>query len=325
MRAARLAPVYYLSLLIVLPYLYDSLASQEGAAETILVVLFLQAWWPPFAEAWNYPAWSLSVEAAFYVLFPWLFDGTARLRRRWLFAIAYSLIIVSAVSREMLSVSHLESHFPLFHLPLFIFGMALGRQVLFASHLFSGLHSGMFAVGTLATVLLFGFAPSLPWWTRSDPVLVVAFSLIIVGATEPVGAVRYLTAPVFVLLGQASYSIYLLHVPLRGYWGAFSFGLPPWVILPIYLILVVGGSVLVFRYIETPLRQWIGGREPRVGRVGLPACPPARPPTSSPDPHASRKTPGLHALPRPKDHHAARNPAPESPRFDGSPPTFSGP
>src|SRR6202012_3610365 len=36
------------------------------------VLTLLQAWTPWTAWDWNYPAWSVSVEVFFYLLFPWL-------------------------------------------------------------------------------------------------------------------------------------------------------------------------------------------------------------------------------------------------------------
>src|SRR6185503_8269530 len=95
--------------------------------------LFLQAWVPGIAEIWNYPAWSLSVEAVFYALFPWLAQASARVSRIWLFLLTYGLVLVSTILRSLPPIAHdpLLQHLPLFHLPLFIFGMALGRQFMF--------------------------------------------------------------------------------------------------------------------------------------------------------------------------------------------------
>ena len=147
LRLARIAPAYLLGLLMTLPlltvFLQDAaIPAGERIAGPILVVLFLQAWWPPVAAIWNFPAWSVSVELLFYALFPWLSGLSTRLSRPSLLVAAYCLVIASTACRaEFLSLpGHIpderpdlqfQAFFPLLHLPHFIFGMALGRQYLF--------------------------------------------------------------------------------------------------------------------------------------------------------------------------------------------------
>lgn len=133
----------------------------------------------------------------------------------------------------------------------------------------------MFAVGVGLLVLLFGFSGQLPWWTRGDAVLVVIFALIIFGGARPAGAGALLALPGFVLLGEASYSIYILHLPLRLWWDsihdALGLGLPAWLFYALYCGLVVVASILSFRYVETPLRRLIGSL--RVGRLAKRSVP----------------------------------------------------
>ena len=261
LRFARIVPAYFLGLLLALPLLVDFLQSSapawEKAVGPILAVFFLQAWWPPVAEIWNYPAWSLSVEAVFYALFPWLSQGSARLSRRWLFLVGYVLIAIATACRAVPPIAGhpLLHHFPLFHLPLFIFGMALGRQFMFGRELSPQSHVAMFWLGVVALVLLFGFGSSLPSWTRSDAVLVLVFSLIISGGARPAGVVRQLSLPLWVLLGEASYSIYILHVPLRMWWEGLEVGLPNELNLPLYFGTLLIVSILSFQCVEKPLRK----------------------------------------------------------------------
>lgn len=277
LRIARLAPAYFLGLLLALPVV--AVFIQDAATPAwvriggpLLVLLFLQAWWPSLATLWNLPAWSLSVECLFYALFPWLARASARLSRSSLFAIAYGLIVgATALRADFLAMPgalregrpglDFQAYFPLLHLPQFIFGMALGRQYLFGPTPSPRLVSAIFAVGVGLLALLFGFSGLLPWWTRGDAVLVLVFALIIFGAARPAGAL--LALPRFVLLGEASYSIYILHLPLRLWWDGLydtlGLDLQPWLFCAVYCALVVAVSVLSFRYVETPLRRWIGG------------------------------------------------------------------
>ena len=92
------------------------------------------------------------------------------------------------------------------------------------------------------------------------------FALVIVGGAGAGRTVPLLTLPVFVLLGEASYSISILHIPLRYCWDIFldtvlGVGLAPWLDFFLYFGFVVVVSVAVFRQLETPMRTWIAGRE----------------------------------------------------------------
>jgi peptidoglycan/LPS O-acetylase OafA/YrhL len=68
--------------------------------------------------------------------------------------------------------------------------------------------------------------------------------------------------PLLVLLGEASYAIYILHVPLRNWtykvleW--FHPGIHPSLqLLAVYTVFTLGVSILVFKVIEEPARRLI--------------------------------------------------------------------
>jgi peptidoglycan/LPS O-acetylase OafA/YrhL len=281
LRFARVAPAYYLALLLALPILAQVAAQSQAsgwslAAGMVSVLLLVQAWWPAYAGLWNFPAWSLSVECLFYALFPWLARTLARSPAWAVLAAAYGLVVgVGAYKAELLS-SAAPSLFPLLHLPLFVIGMALARLHLFGPALPPKACTAMLTVGACLLVLTFGGAWLLPAWTRSGALLVPIFALIVLGAAGAAGAVPVLTRPAFMLLGEASYAIYILHIPLRYIWettvGALlGSALWPWLDFLLYFAFVVLVSVVTFRHVEVPLRHWIAGA--RADRVAHPKRP----------------------------------------------------
>jgi len=286
LRFARIAPAYYLALLLAMPLLTQVVAQSQASSWSTAfgmasVMLFVQAWWPAYTTLWNFPAWSLSVEFLFYALFPWLARTLARCPAVAVLVGSYALIVLTNDYRgELLWRSGLMgrppegdwlvlSAFPILYLPLFTFGMALARLYLFGRVLSPRLHAAMLGIGVALVVLMFGGAWMLPGWTRSDPALALVFALIVFGGAGAAGVFPLLARPTFILLGEASYSIYVLHIPLRYCWETLADAVPglrgmPWLNFPLYFGFVVLVSVVVYRVVETPLRQWIAGRGTRI-------------------------------------------------------------
>src|SRR5262245_31917974 len=157
-RFARIYPVYLLSLLLVLPF---QLKTPLGAK---LAVLFMvQAWNPAnpgLAGAWNYPAWSLSVEAFFYVTFPLFLLAMSAWSVRTLRLMTGALLFVSVAlptPTEVLGVWNgvtygLRIPLPVLRLPEFLVGIALGLLLLRSRP--RPWHSYLFYLAAAVTVLL---------------------------------------------------------------------------------------------------------------------------------------------------------------------------
>jgi len=81
-----------------------------------------------------------------------------------------------------------------------------------------------------------------------------------------------LSLPVFVLLGEASYAIYILHVPLRNWMYRILDWIHPGVqpslpLLLVYTLFTLAISILVFKVIEEPARRLIRRRFAPVVRL----------------------------------------------------------
>jgi len=272
-RLARILPAYVLGLLLLAPiFFYTGLVSRIVPLGTflpglVLVPLFLQAWWPSAALLWNMPAWSLSVEVFFYAIFPALVGFYSRGRGLQMLLLAFVMLVGAALVREAIAelvppspfLNHFLWYFPLLHLPLFMFGMALGRWFLDSRNSRLLVHPAVLLWGGIVSaVVLLGLRSWLPEWAVATPVLSAVFGTVILGAAASPPGRGLLQAPLLILLGEASYALYILHMPI-GFWWKFSVGglgvAGDWLLFCAFAIVAVGASVACFLWIETPLRR----------------------------------------------------------------------
>jgi len=261
-RFARIYPVYFLSLLLLLPFQLQYLDTKT----VFSVLLMVQAWSPWHAEltgAWNYPAWSLSVEAFFYLCFPFIQNRLGLASRRTLYlagGVTLLLGILAHTPYESLgtwdphSYSRIPIPLPLIRIPEFILGMIAGN---FFVRFGSFRRSTAFSVlGVIASLALLA-ATSGPWIS----LILLPFALLIYCmASSDDFVARWFGVPLMVLLGGASYAVYLLQLPVRE-WVRVTLG-PPLAALhipdaPLTPLILVLFSIAVFRYWEEPLRRFI--------------------------------------------------------------------
>ena len=273
-RFSRIYPVYLFSFVITCFYYLDVIAKIR--TEKILASLFLyQAWIPTYALSFNIAAWSLSVEAFFYILFPFLAIWATRQPARRLIWISIGLWVLSQVVHAGLVNSlsadarNFLDYFPPFHLSSFLLGLAGGIWYLTESHRHTVAPSStrMFLILALALVAaaLTGrqYLPNLFSHFSLDVGLLAPFFLVIV-LTLALDATRLasvLSHPRLVLLGDASYALYILHIPIRWFLergialtnGVITYAEMYYVYLPLVIVL----SVFVFVYLERPARDWL--------------------------------------------------------------------
>jgi peptidoglycan/LPS O-acetylase OafA/YrhL len=272
-RMTRLLPVYFLGLVLSAPpFLYsyfrhDGLPLALFIQGLILVPLLMQAWFPSAALLWNAPAWALSVEAFFYVIHPALVGATRRYGPIAFVLAAYGVVVFVAGLRQgkMCEADfwwhNLCAYFPLLLLPQFIFGAALGRLFLSEIRLAPAAHEIIMiaALGVLTVRLM--DQPEMPW-IKSNAFLVFVFGAMIFGAAGASGPIsKLLSATTLVLLGEASYAIYIVHMPVWFWWNwsAHKIGavmLPPYVDFALYLFLVIVVAFSSLVFVERPLRRW---------------------------------------------------------------------
>ncbi len=273
-RFSRIYPIYILSFVLT-AFFYLELMAKMKSPKIWANILLYQSWIPVYSQSFNMAAWSLSVEAFFYVLFPVLAILLTRFSTR--FIIRFSLVfwvisqlIHAAMYRQMMPDGHLLLlYFPLFHLSSFLLGAAGGvwylsegnkttidqkvnrRWLLAALGLVSLALMGRY----LRPALFAGF--SLDVGILAPLFLVIILTL----ALDTTRLSRWMSSPRLVLLGDASYALYILHVPVR-WWierGVAALGNPISfeTMYYLYMPFMIALSVAVFVWIERPARDWL--------------------------------------------------------------------
>ncbi len=280
-RVARIYPIYALAALMALPWLSKDILAECAAsswlygllAGAILIVfglLLLQAWLPQTFALWNNSAsWSVSNEAFFYALFPYLSDLLRAVKASRLLMILTAVSFLSAMVPASAIVfskapdsSALFYASPMFRLPEFVAGIA-------TYHLMQQTEWTARVQALLVLVLLAGLAhlallgAILPGYTLHNWLLIpaVGAALVLLYKLESAKA-RIPGGAVAVWLGRISYSFYSFqfHVLAGLSWfttpetvGHFSF-----LCLAFSLLLVV--SAVAHHFVEEPARIWIRNR-----------------------------------------------------------------
>lgn len=272
-RFARVYPLFLLTLLMDVPNLFLDRKGEFGwkiaAFKTAAVfagkLAMLQAWIPQ-VRGLDDPNWSLSVETIFYLSFPFLGPALWKLRgaRLWLVAVAIYLGGV-AISIESFQHIHgdLSSHLPPVNMFTFALGILLARwqSLSTKTHLVSKrtTRNVAFAVSTLGLICL----GAVVFWSALIPNLNLLVGLLVPSFLAWIWAfsqsdwlpAKLLSAPWLVVLGEASFGLYLLHIPIYKFFVRLGWNHTP--AFPMFLGTSIGLSVLSFYYFETPARRWI--------------------------------------------------------------------
>jgi peptidoglycan/LPS O-acetylase OafA/YrhL len=256
-RFARIYPVYLLSL--ALSYWFTGRAL--SLTKTLAVLGMVQAWNPwdrQMSMAWNFPAWSLSVEAFFYICFPFIFPIMSRIGTRTLYSLAVALFTVSVVVNALKNSEDSPSvggcPLPVMHLPEFLLGGALALIFLRSA----SDKPAQRPLRTYAAVAGLLAALSLPLGVWSSLVM-LPFALLVydlaLGASR---LSRIFSTPTMVLLGGASYAVYLLQTPVRQ-WTHLLFSYVPAKLAGADVVFtaltLVGFSIFVYLFWEEPWRK----------------------------------------------------------------------
>ena len=280
-RFTRLYPIYLLSLVMawrMLPQEYASHTHGMFWLGLVLAPLLLQGWNPEIATFLNTPAWTMSAESFYYVLFPFIarwkmpVNKAAILRRLaviWFFGLIPGTLYVVFSPDGIAHPDRFSTgpwlqalkFTPMPHLASFVFGVVLAeldelisREGLFRLWLGLG--------GFLATFFLLWLGGRIPYAIIHDGLLMPLFGCIILGLSgRNVLAVALGVRPL-VFVGEASYALYLLHF---NFWNLIHdtkvldrVGLAkfdPWISYVILILMALAALHLVEKPAQRQLRK----------------------------------------------------------------------
>lgn len=273
-RVARLYPLYLATLLITAAIVWSFyfrfgswplLSQNNDAFHFVLNLAFAQSLGLEAGHSFNFPAWSLSVEAVCYLIFFFV-----ALNKRYFWLLAPTLVLVglflirSAAHSGILNSSVGRG----------IAGFFIGAMI--AEALRNGLRRELLtaAVGSLALLVASSLAlgiAAFPWregGIHLTAITIIFPAILIISLTvETVGKV--IAARPFVFLGQISYAVYLVHIPIQmvmllvaGVLGITLSASSP-LLFAAYTVSVIAISAAAHFWFELPMQALVKARYAR--------------------------------------------------------------
>ena len=280
-RFTRLYPIYLLSLILAFKMLsleWESHTHPMFWTGVVLSPLLLQGWIPEIATFLNTPAWTMSAESFYYVLFPWMArwkrpehvgPHLAKMGLVWILGLVPGTLYVIYNPDGITHIDRFSygkwlqalKYTPIPHLASFVFGVLLAELDELVPRMGKRrLVIGIF--GFVATFAILTQAHRLPYPLLHDGFFMPLFGCIIIGLAgiNPMSKLFGLRPLVFV--GEASYCLYLLHFNL---WNMIHDShvldhlrlarFDPW----ISYLLLIGMALLALHFVEKPAQRILRG------------------------------------------------------------------
>ena len=282
-RFTRLYPIYILSLILawrIIPQEYASHSHAMFWTGMVLTPLLLQGWIPEIATFGNTPAWTMSAESFYYLLFPWLARWKQPGRMPpllWRLAGIWMLGLIPGTLYIIFNpdgIPHPDrfstgpwlqalKFTPLPHLASFVFGVLLGEVdelIPRPGHL----RLLLGAIGFGGTFFLLWLGSEIPYAIIHDGLLMPLFGCIILGLAGDNPLSHALGIRPLVFVGEASYALYLLHF---NFWNLIHdtqllnrlhlAQFDPWISYFILVAMALVALHLIEKPAQRQLRKWM--------------------------------------------------------------------
>lgn len=252
-RMARIYPVYLLSLIAILPFVISFDAS--GIPQFLMAQHWLPTEFSGF-ENWNMPAWTLSCEVFFYLFFPLVAPRMKTVPNAALVSLGGACVLWMLVTWAPLVSNNStvpaawmrDIPVPFLRAPEFLLGVVVGE--LGARGVYTRIPPSLIVIVLIAVMCSTSSGYAAAVMAISSALLCSFFAS---GRPSVVG--RVLSLRLIVLLGGASYSIYLLHLPIHFTLEALGDGSKLVMALQFPMLIAIG--VAVFVLFEEPMRERI--------------------------------------------------------------------
>ena len=280
-RFARIYPVYLFALILsVIKFMMIDVVPLK---ELILQLFVIQSWFPGHIGKLNTPGWSLSVEALFYLSFPFLFNNFYT--KFSLRSVSILVFILWFATQILLNYIYLSPHylpspskihdfifyFPLMHINEFMIGNVLGFVYLNSAKKQRNLDVPL-TISVIAMLAVLLFITSVSF---HDGLMAILFSPVILLLSLNSGIItKIFSNKYLVLLGEASYGMYILQSPIKSFSSVifkkihlvnetFQFYA--------FMVILIVTSILCYFLIEIPAKDWIKSWKKRKVRKLQPA------------------------------------------------------
>ncbi|HUQ65024.1 MAG TPA: acyltransferase [Flavitalea sp.] len=270
-RAARILPLYYIAMILMLVYyfirvniLHTPSNYNVNSGDTLLNALLIQSWIPEKAFTINPPAWSLSVEAFFYLSFPFILSRLIKkLSVKSFVMMVLAFFIFSQLLFHFLIYEWPQNIYYFYFVPIlrlneFMVGTALGTLFLAQT---KPLKYSIYGILLIMIVSIFVLRTDISPVDLHNGLFALFFAPMIYLLALNQGTVnKVFSRKPLVFLGKISYGVYIFQFPVYFFFtSALTFAgykiNPP--LFYVYLLILLIVSALSHIYIEVPLRKRI--------------------------------------------------------------------